>query len=57
MRELPARPKSRGKLESSLKLSSISEVASDSAMYMNTTVNSQSSFLSDLLEKSKNEIK
>ena len=46
MRELPARSKSRAVLESSLKLSSISETRSESVMYdMNTTNTSQSSFL------------
>ena len=44
--ELPARPKS------SLKLSSISETGSVSAMY--STNNSQSSILSELLSKEKN---
>ena len=46
MRELPKRSKSRAILESSLKLSSISETASESVMYnMNTTTTSQYSFL------------
>ena len=46
MRELPARSKSRTVLESSLKLSSISETRSECVMYdMNTNNTSQSSFL------------
>ena len=52
MTELPARPKSLAQFAPSLQLGSISEVGTDSAMY--STSNSQSSFLSDLLGKSKN---
>ena len=49
MRELPTRSKSRPMLESSLKLSSISETGSESVMYnMDTTTTTITSQASDL---------